>query len=321
MTKKILVTGTSVRPELLQPLVEAGYEIINPTNLLSEEELKTALLSCSAYLLGGDEYASLGALSSAANLKVVAFLGMGYESFVDAAAAKTLGIAVTNTPGTLSNSVAEFTVGLVLSSTRKLFLYASEYALGRTGTEEKQRDLSALHVGIIGLGGIGTRIAEILRNGFGSHVSYYSRTRKPHLEADLGVSYLDLGSLVATVDVLIVMTPGNEHTKGLIGQSQVSALRPGTIVVNTARPEIVDQAALLEGLSSGQISYAAFDGFYDSNPELTEKLKAYVPTKLMITGHIGSLTSEARDGMARKATDSILAVLKPGTDLNIVNGV
>lgn len=321
MTTKVLVTGTSVRPELLQPLVQAGYTVENPTHLLSENELKEELATSVAYLLGGDEYASRTAISSAKQLKVIAFLGMGYESFIDVTAAKEFGIPVTNTPGILSNSVAEFTVGLVLSSTRRLFLYASAYAVGQSGGEEKQHDLSTMHVGIVGLGGVGTRIADILRNGFGSKVSYYSRTRKNLVEDQLGLSYLPLDHLSSEVDVLVVMTPGNEETKGLIGNAQVSNFKPGLILINTARADIVDPAALLTGIEKGQIGYAAFDGFYEDSPELGQRLKALIPSKLMITGHIASLTHEARDGMAIRATQSILNILKTGRDQCIVNGV
>ena len=320
MTKKILVTGSSVRSEFLRPLVEAGYVVENPPHLLSESALKEALGNSVAYLLGGDEYASRNALASAKGLKVIAFLGMGYQSFVDVAAAKEFNIPITNTPGTLSNSVAEFTVGLLLNSTRRMFLYASEYTAGRSGKEEKERDLSSLHVGIVGLGGVGTRIAEIIRNGFNSRVSYYSRTRKYSEEQRLALSYASLDQLASEVDVLIVMTPATTETRGMIGKDQISKLKKRAIVINSARPDIVDPEALLEGLSADQIGYAAFDGFYENPTDLVQSLKKLIPSKLMVTGHIASLTHEARDGMARMATNSILNILTSGRDQHIVNG-
>jgi glyoxylate reductase len=321
MTKKILVTGTSVRRELLQPLVDAGYTVENPTHLLSEDELRDALESSAGYLLGGDEFAGRSALVTAKGLKVIAFLGMGYESFVDVAAATEFGIPITNTPGTLSNAVAEFTVGLLLSSTRKLYLYASQFASGRSGAEEKQRDLAAMHVGIVGLGGIGTRIAEILRRGFGCKVSYYSRTRKPEAEEKLGVHYSSLEDIVKEVQAIVIMTSSTPETKGLIEQSLVSSFKPGLILVNTARPDIVDPVALVYGIEGGFIEYAAFDGFYELPSDLDDKLRSFIPTKLMVTGHIASLTHEARDGMAARAISSILNMLNSGTDPYIVNGL
>lgn len=319
MKQKILVTGTSVRKELLQPLLDAGYVVKNPTHLLSESELTEELRDSAGYLLGGDEHATRAALSSAKNLKIIAFLGMGYDSFVDVEAAREFQIPITNTPGTLSNSVAEFTVGLTLNCTRRLFFYASEYSAGRSGSEQKQHDLGALHVGILGLGGVGLRTAEILRMGFGSQTSYFSRTRKPDEESRLGISYLPLDRLVSQVDVIIILTPGNDETKGLIGHAQLSSCKPGLILVNIARPSVVDPVALLDGIESGQIGYAAFDGLHDEPLGTVERLKSVIPSRLMVTGHIGSLTHEARDGMALKATQSIINVLKTGKDKYFVN--
>jgi lactate dehydrogenase-like 2-hydroxyacid dehydrogenase len=321
MTKKILVTGSSVRADLLQPLRDAGYEIDNPTHLLSEDELKEQLKDKVGYLLGGDEFVTENALSEAGNLKVISFLGMGYEGFIDMKAANKSRVPVTNTPGTLSNAVAECSVGLALSATRKLYKYATDYASGNSGNEQKQHDLAARHVGIVGLGGVGTRIAEIIRGGFGSKLSYHSRTRKIAEESRLGINYLSLGDLCKVVDVLFVMTPGNADTKGIIGEAEIASFKNGLILINTARPEVVDPYALLGAFETDKIDYAAFDNFYDDQEDVTSKLKAFIPSKLMVTAHIGSLTHEARDGMAIRATNSILNILKTGKDQYVVNGM
>lgn len=318
MQQKVLVTGTSVRAELLQPLVDAGFIIDNPTHLLSEAELAEALKTSAAYLLGGDEFATRTALATASGLKVIAFLGMGYESFIDVKAASEFKIPVTNTPGTLSNSVAEFTIGLLLNSTRRLHAYASDFAQQSSGKEEKQHDLAALHVGIVGLGGIGTRIAEILRSGFGTKVTYFSRTRKPDQEKRLGIAYASLEELVPAVDALVIMTPGSDATKGLLSRDLLATAKPGLLLVNTARPEIVDPEALRLGLQSGHIAYAALDGFYDEKT-VADALRPFQPTRLMVTGHIASLTHEARDGMAIKAVRSIINLVQTGQDALVVN--
>lgn len=191
---------------------------------------------------------------------------------------------------------------------------------GKVGEEEKQHDLSDLHVGILGLGGIGTRIAEILRRGFGSQVSYFSRTRKPAVEEALGISFVEIPLLLESVNVLVLMTPSTPETTGLIGIDEVKKMKPGVIVINTARPEIMTVESLRYGLESGIISYAAFDGFYEDSEDVSF-IKGLSPEKIMITGHIGSLTHEARDGMAKKAVRSIINVVKNGTDENIVNKI
>ena len=319
MANKILVTGTSVRAELLKPLTDAGFIVENTTQLLSERELKEHLKTSAGYLLGGDEFASKEALSTADNLKVIAFLGMGFQSFVDVEGANAKGILITNTPGTLTNSVAEFTVGLLLNSTRRLFTYGNDFAKGQTGHEEKQHDLAAMHIGIVGLGGIGTRIAEILRKGFNSRVSYFSRTRKEQEEERLTITYSTLENLLAEVDVLILMTPNTPQTTGMIGVQEIRKMKTGSIIINTARPEIVESTALLSALESGQIQFAALDGFYEAATPEAEELKTMIPNKLMVTGHIASLTHEARDSMAKLATQSIINILNTGIDPNIVN--
>lgn len=319
MSRKVLVTGNSVAEQFLTPLTEAGLVIENPPGVLSEEELSAALSDAEAYLFGGDEYASGSALRDAKRLKIVAFLGVGYESFVDTPVATELRIPVTNTPGTLTQSVAEFTVGQLLNATRRLATYGTFATDPDAPAEEKRHDLGALRVGILGLGAIGTRIAEMLRFGIGANVVYWSRTRKPDEEQRLGIEYRDFDSLLAEVDALVVMTPGTKATHHLIGASQLDRLRPGAILINTARADVVDPGALLNALSTGHLDTAVFDGFYEPAEKYTAELMAHVGGPLILTRHIASLTHEARDGMAIKAVQSILNVLSSGEDENIVN--
>ncbi len=317
MSKRILVTGSSIKDALLQPLIDAGYDVVHPSQTLNEAQLIEQLKGTSAYLYGGDEEASPAALSTAAQLKLIAFYGVGYESFLDVPAVKTLGISITNTPGTLTNSVAEMTVGQLINCRRRLGAYSHNYMLGLHGNEELQHDLSGHKIGIVGLGAIGTRIAEILTLGFNCEVLYYSRTRKPDEEKRLGIRYSLLTDMFKEVDAVVIMTPGNQTTASLIGTEVISAAKPGMLLVNTARPEIVDPEALLEGLSNKRIAYAAFDKFY-AKSEVSAKLLELQPEKLTITNHIGSLTHDARDAMSRKAVSSILNFLSSGDDPYLV---
>jgi lactate dehydrogenase-like 2-hydroxyacid dehydrogenase len=319
MTGKVLVTGSSISDEYLERLRAARLEIHNPTGLLGEAELKAALNDSVAYLLGGDEIATSAALSQAEKLKIIAFLGVGYESFIDVTAATRHGVLVTNTPCTLTNSVAEFTIGQLINARRRLTQYCNAYRRGERGTEKKQRDLAGHRIGIVGLGAIGTRIAEVLCRGFGVQVSYYSRTQKPAEEERLGIMRCRrITDLAATCDALIVMTSENESSRGLIDESVISAMQPDTVLVNTARPDIVDPAALKQGLSCDRISVAVFDSFYHGEAG-KRLLGQFAEDRLLVTDHIGSLTHDARDGMARKAVGSILNVLHTGDDENVVN--
>jgi glyoxylate reductase len=311
--KKVLVTGTSVATELLEPLRVEGFTVSNPTHLLSEDELIDELRNSTAYLLGGDEIATREALAQATELKVIAFLGVGYQSFIDTAAAKDLGIPVTYTPGTLNDSVAEFTIGQLINANRRLTQYTNTYRSGQRETEQKQRDLVSRPIGIVGLGAIGTKIAEILRFGFDATVRYYSRTRKEDEERRLGITYLPLDDLVSDCPTLIIMMPGNESTYGMFDEELIRKFQPQTILVDTARHGIVDPTALDYGLGTGAISVAVFDGFYD-DPVGDSLLKKYGDDRLLVTGHIASLTSDARDRMAKMAVQSINNITKSGTD-------
>lgn len=318
MHGKVLVTGSSVSPELLKPLEDEGLTISNPLGVLTESELRNELRDASAYLLGGEEYASSTAISEASALRVIAFLGVGYQTFVDEVAATKAGITITITPNTLNDSVAEFTVGQLLNLRRKLTHYTNVYRAGSGGSEEKQFDLRGRRFSILGMGGIGTRVAEILRLGFHCNISYYSRTRKPELEEKLGIEWTTLNNLVADSDGLIVLVPGNDSTFEMVDWEVLRLAAPGFLLVNTARPEVVAAEALEKGLQSGLIEAAAYDAFYKGDKG-AQLLAAFDDSRLLVTARIASLTNNARDAMARKAIASILNVLKNGTDSNRVN--
>jgi len=320
VSNKVLVTGTGVAHSFLEPLKAAGLVVVNPTHLLTDSELSNELQGAVAYLVDGDESVTANALAGAKNLRIIAYVGMGYESSIDMDAANSRGIVVTNTPGTLTDAVAEFTVGQLINANRRLTQYSNAFRAGNYGTEEKQHDLITRNVGIIGMGAIGSRIAEILRKGFGFGVSYYSRSRRLSLEESLDIRYLDRLTLATYCDVIIVMTPGNSSTWNLVDAEFLQALPSGSILVNTARPGVVEPKALRKALRDGPLSLAVFDGFYNGAVG-ADLLNEFSEDRLLVTGHIASLTHEARTNMARKAVQSVLNVLATGTDEHVVGTV
>lgn len=317
----VLVTGSSISEPLLQPLRDAGLRVSNPSHLLSEAELLEELADASAYLLGGDEIPSADVLRKSKRLRLIAFLGVGYQSFVDGKLAGSLGIAVTNTPGTLTQSVAEFAIGQMLNATRRLSFYESIARRRASGeslsAEEKQTDLAARRVGIIGLGAIGGRVAEILATGFGCAVSYYSRTRKPDAEAKLGIVYRQLDDLLSSCDMIGIFLPRTDETIGMINTSNLKLVPPSSIVVNISNADVIDGAALAEALSTNRVATVALDQSYGQSEQA--KLLEWKSDRVIYTGHIGSLTHQARDGMAVKAVGSILGFLANGDDAYVVN--
>jgi lactate dehydrogenase-like 2-hydroxyacid dehydrogenase len=317
---KVLVTGESVAASFLAQLEDAGLTVSNPRDsfppaILSDDQLVAELEGCRGYLLGGDEVASRQVLDQVSGLEIISFLGVGYQSFVDAEAAASVGVPVTNTPGVLANSVAEFTIGLLLEARRNIITYATD----STAEHRKESDIAGHSVGIVGLGAIGTRIAEILTQGFRAEVSYYSRTRKPSEESRLGLRYSSLGDLVSDVEVLILMVPETPETTNLLNAeilAQRSADEP-LLIINTARAEVVDPAALADAMERGSVGRATFDGYYREESNDSRRLRDMPGFRL--TPHIASLTHDARDAMAQLAVDSILQVLGGQVPASIVN--
>lgn len=318
----VLVLGDSVPAPFLDRLRAAGLAVRNPPAsfppaILGEAELREELDGCVACLLGGDEIATAAVLESAApRLRAVSFLGVGYESFVDADAAAALGIKVTNTPGVLSDSVAEFTVGLALDGWRRI----SEFiAQGHAAEQVKRHDLRGHRVGIVGLGAIGTRICEILTRGFEAEVTYFSRTRRPAVERDLGIAFQPVERLVGEADLLIVMVPETPATVGMIDRAAFAARDPdsGLILVNTSRADVVDPEGLTWALDTGRVESAWFDGFYRAGSATTEALERRAEVE--VSPHVASLTFEARDAMAERAVGSLLNLLRGGEDPYVVN--
>ncbi|MFC6086484.1 2-hydroxyacid dehydrogenase [Sphaerisporangium aureirubrum] len=305
------MTGTAIDRSLLGPLERRGFDV-RVKHPRSEDDLARELRGAVAYLHGGEEKATEKVLRSAGHsLKVIAFLGVGYENFVDVATARALGIVVTHTPGAATDSVAIFTVQQIMNAnTRNAAHLGGRHPAWRSA-EDLPRELSACEIGIVGLGAIGTRVAELLR-AFGIKVSYFSRTRKPEIEAALGISYLSLPELAARSDVLVVMVPESDETKGLIDFGVLGRLRKGAILVNTARPAVVDPHDLHKSMKEAHVGAAVFDGFYDENSEIANILVGDFGDRLLVTGHIASHTREAMGRMVSRAVASIEDVLTGG---------
>lgn len=244
-------------------------------------------------------------------LQVVANFAVGYDN-VDLDACRSAGVTVTNTPDVLTNATAELTVALMLAAARRLSEGDALVRSGRwTGWEPEQllgTELSGACVGIVGLGRIGSRVAELLR-GFSCDIRYWGRARKPELETSLEAKYRDLGDLEGEADFLTLHLPLNSETHHLIDSTALAHLRKGAILINTSRGGLVDTSALVQALASGRLAAAGLD-VYENEPDVADELLRL--KNVVLAPHVGSATRRTRDAMARLAAENVIAVLTGG---------
>jgi glyoxylate reductase len=241
-------------------------------------------------------------------LRCVANVAVGYDN-VDVAAAERRGVVVTNTPGVLDDATADLTMALILATTRRLvegdrlvrsgqpWNWGMGFMLGSS--------LRGKRLGIVGLGGIGTRVAERAR-AFGLEVAYHSRNPSPAAEA-LGAEWLPLHDLLATSDVVSLHCPLTPETHHLIGAGELDAMKESAVLVNAARGPIVDELALAQALAERRIAAAGLDVF-EREPEVEDGL--LLLENAVLTPHLGSATVETRTAMAELAARNAISVLK-----------
>jgi glyoxylate reductase len=242
-------------------------------------------------------------------LRVVANFAVGVDN-VDLDACRERGVAVTNTPGVLTDATAELALALTLAAARGTTEAEADLRGGRwTGWDPgayRGLELSGAAFAVVGLGRIGRRYAELVRPAAGE-LLYVARSPKPEAETELGAIRVELADALRRADVVSLHVPGSEATHHLIGAAELRAMRPHAVLVNTARGGIVDPEALAEALRAGAIGGAGLD-VYPHEPEVPEALRQ--APRLTLLPHIGSATHAARDAMARAVAANVLAALR-----------
>ena len=243
------------------------------------------------------------------SLKVVANFAVGYDN-IDVGACRERGVVVTNTPDVLTNATAELALGLMLAAARRLGEGERMVRGGRwTGWEPGQllgRELSGSVVGIVGLGRIGSRVAELLR-GFDVTLLCTSRSPHPDVESRFGVERVPLDELLARSDFVTLHAPLSPQTTHLIDDDALDRMKPGAVLVNTSRGGLVDTNALVRALQDGGLFAAGLD-VYEQEPDVPGELLEL--ENVVLSPHTGSATSRARDGMAVLAAQNVIAVLE-----------
>jgi len=288
----------------LRVAVRVGDE--NPP---SRADLQAGITGASAAVVTLTERIDAELLAAAGpELKVVANVAVGYDN-IDVAAAAAAGVIVTNTPGVLDRATADHTFALILAATRRI-TEGDRLIRSREPWIWGPRMLVGLDVsagatlGILGYGRIGRAVAR-RAHAFDMSVVATSRSRDPGTTQD-GVMFLDAPTLLATSDVVTVLTPLTSETHHLIDTAALAAMKPTGYLINTARGGVVDEDALIDALHSGQIRGAALDVFENEphvNPGLLDA------PNLVLTPHIASAGEATRDAMGILAVDNAAAVL------------
>jgi glyoxylate reductase len=257
-------------------------------------------------------------LESAPNLKGIANYAVGYNN-IDIQAAINRNIFVTNTPGVLTDATADLVWGLILSITRRIIEgdeicrdnafpgWLPEYLLGF--------EITGKTLGIIGLGRIGTAVAKRAL-GFDMKVLYYSRSRKKEIEKKFGfICAENLDDLLREADIISLNLPYTPETQEMISKRELSLMKSSSYLINTARGKLINEKDLITALKQKEIAGAGLDVFYDE-PHIPKELREL--SNVVLTPHIGSATTKARNAMANIVAENILAMERGERPPNLI---
>jgi D-3-phosphoglycerate dehydrogenase len=233
-------------------------------------------------------------------LRHIVFLGTGASSYMDVAALAGLGISVHTIKGYGDTAVAEHTMALVFACCRDLARMDRAVRAGVWDPLESMQ-LAGKTLGVIGLGGIGREVARIAQ-GVGMQVLAFNRTPR----ADAGVPLIELDALLAGSDVVSLHLALTEETRGLIDARAIARMKPGVILVNTARAALVDEGAMIEALERRHIRHAGLDVFH-AEPLRPEHPLARLEN-VTLTAHAAFRTLEASETLMRRAIDIVRRV-------------
>lgn len=286
-------------PDMLNERLYSDYQVLEASESgaeLSADQVK----GIRALLANGESKVSAALLDRLPDVQVIVVFGVGYDG-VDVAAARDRGIRVTHTPDVLTDDVADFAMTLILGTARRIAVADRFVRQGawQQGPFAFTRKVSGARLGIIGLGRIGAAIAQRAA-GFGMHIDYHGRRPQQ-------VSYRyheSLTEMAAAVDFLVVAVGGGAATHHLVDAEVLQALGPGGILVNVGRGSVVDEAALVQALTSGQLLGAGLDVFEDEprpHPGLLEL------DNVLLAPHMASATWDTRRAMSELTLANLAA--------------
>jgi len=308
----------------IKKLQEKGYEVtISPDDrVLTKEELVAALQvkPYDAVLCLLTDKIDRDVLDAAGKqCKIFANYAVGVDN-IDLPAAKERGIMITNTPGVLTDTVAEHTFALMLALAHRVaegdrFTRAGKYH-GWEPMLLLGNDVSKKIVGIVGLGRIGAQVVHYAARGFDAEIIYYDVKRNQEFEKSYGASFREnVDDIFREADFISLHVPLLDSTHHLVNKGRLNLMKPTAYLVNTSRGPVVDEAALVEALREKRIRGAALDVF-ENEPNLSPGLTEL--ENVVLTPHLASATEETRSAMAELAAENIIAALEERLPPNLL---
>ncbi|MCV6597775.1 MAG: D-glycerate dehydrogenase [Mangrovicoccus sp.] len=308
MAPKLLITRPM--PDSVTARAAQLFDITQrpSTAPLTPEELIASLRDYDGVLPTlGDLYgAEIFAQAGPTRARILANFGVGYNH-IDIAAAQSAGLVVSNTPGAVTDATADIALMLMLMVARRA---GEGERLVRRGdwqgwhpTQMLGTHITGKRLGVIGMGRIGKAIAKRAHFGFGMEVVFYNRSPL----ADPGLPARQLGSLaelVAQADVTVLAVPGGAETHHLMNRALLQAFKPGGLLINISRGDVVEETALIEALQKGVLAGAGLD-VYEHEPAVPEALRDMENTVLL--PHLGTAAQEVREAMGHMALDNLEA--------------
>ncbi len=296
-------------PEALEVLTDAADTEVWPDDEPpTTEQLLGKVVEADGILTNIMDRIDADVFQAAHRLKVVSQLGVGVDN-IDVAEATRRGVLVGNTPGVLAKATADIAFGLLMSAARRIsegdrWLRAGNWKMQYHPMVWLGAEVHGATLGIVGMGQIGVEMAKRAR-GFDMRVIYYSRTRKPELESELGMEYFEPSDLLSTADFVTLHIPLTLETRHFIGERELQLMKPTAILINAARGAVVDSQALYTALKEGWISGAALD-VTDPEPILPDDPLLSLDN-LVITPHIGSASIDSRRRTCLLAARNVVA--------------
>lgn len=313
LKSKPLVVVTRKLPEAVETRMMELFDVrLNADDTpFAKDDLAKAVKNCDVLVPNLTDVVDAGLIAQAGpRLKLIANFGNGVDH-IDVAAAHKRGIGVTNTPDVLTEDTADMAMALIVAVPRRIVEGANMIRENRfkgwSPTHMLGHRLWGKRLGIIGMGRIGTAVARRAR-GFGMAVHYHNRRRLPtEMETEVEATYWEsLDQMLARVDVVSIHCPHTPATFHLLSERRLKLLKPTAYVVNTARDEIVDEAALVRMLEQKQLAGAGLDVF-EHEPAVNPKLLTM--ENVVLLPHMGSATIEGRINMGEKVIINIRAFM------------